>query len=94
VNKDIALGHALARTAGAFVLRQEKTPWWVFWRPLSGEVHVRPGAPIYCVSAVFAPRGLQTRLYHRWSRHDAERGWLTASHIDFELAGGRAGGYR
>lgn len=94
VNKDIAVGHALARTAGTFVLRQEKTPWWVFWRRVSGEVHVRPGEPIYCVSAVFAPRGLQTRLYHRWSRHDPKQGWVTTSHIGFELAGGREGGYR
>ena len=94
VNKDIAVGHALAKSNGDYVLRQEKTPWWVFWRRVSKELHVKPGERIYCVSAVFAPRGLDTRLYHRWSRYDDERGWVTTSHIGFGLAGGREGGYR
>lgn len=94
VKRDIAVGHALTKTEGAYVLRQEKTPWWVFWRRVSKEVRVGPGERIYCVSAVFAPAGLDTRLYHRWSRYDEERGWTTASHIGFGLAGGREGGYR
>lgn len=94
VKKDIAVGHALAKANGDYVLRQEKTPWWVFWRRISKELHVQPGERIYCVSAVFAPRGLDTRLYHRWSRYDADRGWVTTSHIGFGLSGGREGGYR
>ena len=52
------------------------------------------GERIYCVSAVFAPTGLTTRLYHRWSHYDNARGWVTFSHIGFDLAGGRKGGYR
>jgi hypothetical protein len=94
VNKDIAVGHSLTKTDGAYVLRQEKTPWWVFWRRVSKELHVKPGERIYCVSAVFAPTGLDTRLYHRWSHYDDNRGWVTTSHIGFDLAGGREGGYR
>jgi hypothetical protein len=94
VNKDIAMGHALSKEDGTYVLRQEKTPWWVLWRRVSKEVHVRTGERIYCVSAVFAPTGLKTRLYHRWSRYDDARGWVTTSHIGFDLAGGREGGYR
>jgi hypothetical protein len=94
VKRDIAVGHALVKTEGDYVLRQEKTPWWVFWRRVSKELHVKPGERIYCVSAVFAPTGLDTRLYHRWSHYDDNRGWVTASHIGFGLAGGRQGGYR
>ena len=94
VKKDIAVGHALTKDAGVYVLRQEKTPWWVFWRRVSKEVHLKPGERIYCVSAVFAPSGLDTRLFHRWSRYDDARGWVTTSYIGFSLAGGREGGYR
>lgn len=94
VKKDMAVGHDLAISGGGYVLRQEKTPWWVFWRRVSGELHVTPGERIYCVSAVFAPRGLDTRLYHRWSHYEEGRGWATASRIGFSLAGGREGGYR
>lgn len=94
VSKDIAVGHALTRTAGGYVLRQEQAAWWVFWRRTAKALHTRPGEPVYCVCAVFAPRGLQTRLYHRWSWRDPTRGWLTTSLIGFDLAGGREGGYR
>jgi len=94
VKKDMAVGHGLEKSAGDYVLRQEKTPWWVFWRRVSTEVRLRPGERLYCVSAVFAPSGLDTRLYHRWSRYDDDRGWVEASRIGFGLAGGREGGYR
>ena len=94
VKQDVAVGHALVRSDGVYVLRQEKTPWWVFWRRVSKELHVQPGERLYFVSAVFAPTGLATRLYHRWQHYDDKQGWVTTSHIGFDLAGGRAGGYR
>lgn len=92
VKKAIDVGHALTRTAGDYRLLQEKSPWWVFWRRTESEIHLAPGEPIYCVSAVFAPSGLSTRLVHHWQRY--ERGWVTYSRIPFSLAGGRGGGYR
>jgi hypothetical protein len=94
VKRDIAVGHDLTRADGAYLLRQEKTPWWVFWRDVEAEVHLQPGERLYCVSAIFAPSGLTTRLYHRWQRYDARQGWVTTSRIGFDLAGGRSGGYR
>ena len=94
VKKDIAVGHALSKSEGKYWLKQEKTPWWVFWRRISGESHLVSGEPLYCVSAVFAPTGLTTRLYHRWQHYDDTQGWVTYSHIGFTLSGGRADGYR
>lgn len=94
VKRDLAVGHQLVKADGQYRLRLEKTPWWVFWRQVSKEVHLRPGERLYCVSAVFAPRGLETRLHHRWQRQEDGRGWVTYSLIGFNLAGGREGGYR
>lgn len=94
VKRDIAVGHALTRSAGNYVLRQEKTPWWMFWRRVSDEFHLKPGERLYCVSAVFAPSGLDTRLYHRWSHYDDSSGWTPTPRIGFALSGGREGGYR
>ena len=94
VKRDIAVGHALSRSHGDYVLQLEKTPWWLFWRSVSSEFHLEPGERLYCVSAVFAPSGLDTRLYHRWSRYDPDKGWVMTSRIGFGLAGGREGGYR
>jgi hypothetical protein len=94
VKRDIAVGHSLAQANGAYILRQEKSPWWMLWRETQGDIHIRPGERLYCVSAIFAPSGLNTRLYHRWQYHDQRQGWVTTSRIGFDLAGGRSGGYR
>ncbi|MFA6899279.1 MAG: DUF2914 domain-containing protein [Desulfurivibrionaceae bacterium] len=94
VKRDIQVGRNFERVAGEYRLTLEKTSWWVFWRELSGEVHLAPGERLYCVSSVFAPRGLSTRLYHRWEHYDALRGWQTTSRMGFGLSGGRNGGFR
>ncbi|OGQ97944.1 MAG: hypothetical protein A2505_08195 [Deltaproteobacteria bacterium RIFOXYD12_FULL_55_16] len=94
VKRDIQVGRNFAHKGTEFRLTLEKAPWWVFWRELSSEVHLAPGERLYCVSAVFAPRGLNTRLYHRWEHYEAGRGWLTTSRPGFGLAGGRDGGFR
>lgn len=94
VKRDLAVGHDLVRAEGRYRLQLEKTPWWVFWRRVEREVHLAPGERLYCVSAVFAPRGLDTRLYHRWQRYEDGKGWVTWSRVGFGLSGGREGGYR
>lgn len=94
VKRDIAVGHAMARADGLYTLQLEKTPWYVFWRRTSDELRLKPGEKLYCVSSVFAPRGLDTRLYHRWSRHDDKQGWVDTPRIGYGLSGGRKDGYR
>lgn len=94
VNRDIAVGHALVKTDGEYRLQQEKTPWWIFWRKTESKIHLTPGEKLYCVAAIFAPTGLNTRLYHHWRYHDETHGWQTRSRIGFPLSGGRQGGYR
>lgn len=94
VKQDTAVGHALSKANGEYRLRQERAPWWKFWRKSASPLRLAPGEPVYFVSAIFAPRGLDTRLRHRWQRHDGKRGWVTYSDIPFSLAGGREGGYR
>ncbi len=94
VKRDIQVGRNFEYAAGEYRLTLEKTPWWVFWRELSGEVHLAPGERLYCVSSVFAPSGVSTRLYHRWEHYDGLRGWQTTSRMGFGLSGGRDGGFR
>ncbi len=94
VKRDIQVGRNFARVANEYRLTLEKAPWWVFWRGVSHEVHLAPGERLYCVSSVFAPGGLSTRLYHRWEHYEAMRGWVTVSRMGFGLFGGRDGGFR
>jgi hypothetical protein len=94
VKRDIQVGRNFEHVADEYRLTFAKAPRWVFWRESSGEVRLGPGERLYCVSSVFAPIGLSTRLYHRWERYDAKHGWLTTSRIGFDLSGGRDGGFR
>lgn len=94
VKRDIQVGTQLAKTDSAYVLMQDSAPWWMFWRSTSNTVFVQEGDKVYCISAIFAPTGLNTKLYHRWQKYDAKAGWQGVERIGFVLSGGRDQGYR
>ena len=83
VKRDIAVAYALTKVNGDFQLTQQASAWFVL-----------PGQRVYCVSSVFAPPGLNTKLYHRWQLYNKQLGWQTQSLIGFSLAGGRYNGFR
>jgi len=45
------------------------------------------GERLYCVSSVFAPSGLDTRLYHHWQHYERHRLGTAPAH---RLRAGRA----
>lgn len=94
VKRDMAVGTQLQKLDSGYSLAVEQAPWWMPWKLASHELHIASGEPVYCVSSVFAPSGLHTRLYHKWQYKDPKRGWQTASRIGFALAGGREHGFR
>ena len=94
VKRDIQVGTQLQKVAGQYVLQQDKAPWWIFWRDTLNTVHISAGESVYCLSAIYAPSGLDTRLYHRWQHYNAKTGWQTMSRIGFNVAGGRNNGFR
>ena len=94
VKRDIQVGTHFEKTDGEYRVLQDKAPWWIFWRSTLDSLHVSQGEPVYCVSAIFAPKGLETRLYHNWQYYDAKKGWQTKSRVGFGLAGGRNNGFR
>ena len=94
VERDMQLGLNLEKNNGDMVISIEKSPWYKPWRLLFNELHVPAGEKVYCVSSVFAPRGISADLYHRWEYFDKKHGWQSASRIGFGLSGGRQGGFR
>ena len=94
VTRDIEVGTKLEKIDGKYVLQQDKAPLWIFWRSTLNSVHINPGDKVYCISSVFAPAGLEAKLYHRWQFYDEKKGWVTMSRIGFALAGGRNNGFR
>ena len=94
VKRDIAVAYALTKVDGSFQLKQQPSDWFVFWRKTSNDLQVLPGQRVYCVSSVFAPPGLNAKLYHRWQLYNKKLGWQTQSLIGFSLVGGRYNGFR
>jgi hypothetical protein len=94
VIKDIQVGIKLEKVDNTYVMQQDKAPKWRFWKSTLNSVHMTSGDKVYCISAVFAPAGLKTQLFHHWQVYDEKLGWQTMSRIGFKLTGGRNKGYR
>ncbi len=94
VKRDIAVGYAISKVANDYQLSEQASDWWVFWRKTSNDLKTTAGQRVYCFSSVFAPNGLNTRLYHVWQLYDNKRGWQTQSRIGYSLSGGRKNGFR
>lgn len=94
VKRDVQVGIRLERANGQISLMSEPKLWWAPWTLIGNTAAVPEGEKVYCVSSVFAPIGLKTRLFHRWQFKDAKQGWTTMSHIGFDLEGGRQQGFR
>lgn len=94
VKRDIQVGMQLKTDNGEYQLVVDKTTPLNFWRAFDNQIHLTPGQRLYCVSSIFAPRGLSARLYHRWQFYDEAKGWVSTERIGFDLEGGRGGGFR
>ena len=94
VKRDLKMGVALEKSPDQYLLTYEKSSWLQPWRLFNDELHLAADGRLYCVSSVFAPSGLKTRLYHHWQYYDQKVGWQEAGRIGFDMTGGRDGGFR
>lgn len=94
VKRDIQMGTQLTKVAGEYQLLVDESTRLDYWNIFDDEIHLGAGERLYCVSSIFAPRGLSARLYHRWQNYDKDKGWVSTERIGFDLEGGRDGGFR
>ena len=86
--------HDVSRVSGGYELTYENPRWYRAFDEDDSTFHFRPGDKAWCFTAVFAPSGMGTEIWHRWEHYDAEEGWVQTDRIRFDLKGGRAEGYR
>lgn len=92
---DAGIYHGAKRVNGDFQVKEEEEP--PEWQALFGShtiMHIQPGAKLYLYNAIFAPRGLNTRIVHEWQRLDPKLGWVTQQRISVPIVGGRENGFR
>ena len=90
---DAGVYHGAKRVNGNFVVAQEEEP--PEWQALFGThaiMHIQPGAKLYLYNAVFAPKGLNTRIVHDWQWLNPGKGWQSQQRISVPIAGGREDG--
>lgn len=92
---DAGIYHDVRRVGADFQARVEDEP--PDWEALFGTreiLHVQPGAKLYLYTAVFAPRGLHTRIVHDWEWLAPGKGWQSQQRVPVEISGGREDGFR
>ena len=92
---DAGVYHQVKHVGADYQAAQEDEP--PEWQALFGThaiMHIQKGSKLYLYNAVFAPRGLRTRLVHDWQWLSPGKGWQTQQRIPIDISGGRADGYR
>ena len=92
---DAGVYHEVKRAGADFQAQQEEEP--PEWQALFGThaiMHVQKGAKLYLYNAVFAPRGLRTRIVHDWQWLQPGKGWVSQQRISVPITGGREDGFR
>lgn len=94
VKREVAIAYDIKKEGDHYYLTQQRVGWWAIWSKTSNRLSLTPGQRVYCFSSVFAPTGLETRLYHNWQKRSDKYGWQTQSRVGFDVSGGRQNGYR
>ena len=92
---DAGVYHEVKRAGADFQAAQEDEP--PEWQALFGThaiMHIQKGAKLYVYNAVFAPRGLHTRIVHDWQWLQPGKGWVSQQRVSVPIMGGREDGYR
>jgi len=92
---DAGIYHQVTRIGSDFQAAEEDEP--PAWQALFGThaiMHVQKGAKLYLYNAVFAPRGLNTRIVHDWQWLQPGQGWVSQQRVSVPIQGGREDGYR
>jgi hypothetical protein len=92
---DAGVYHDVSRDGANFQAAVEEEP--PEWESLFGTrpiLHVQAGSKLYLYNAVFAPRGLRTRIVHDWQWLQPGKGWQSQQRVPVEITGGREDGFR
>lgn len=87
--------YEITRSNGKFHLTYDRPSFYEFLETSADPFYWTEGEPVYCFVSIFAPTDFQTNVRHEWQRYDAEESaWITTDNLNYEIQGGRRGGYR
>ncbi len=87
--------HHVHREGEQYHLRFAQPEWYQIFKKWENPFYYTQGDTAFCFTAIFAPTRLRTQIQHVWEHYDEEQErWLTTDQLQFEIRGGREGGYR
>jgi hypothetical protein len=92
--KTAGIYHGISKTAAGYEVQYVRPPFYRFWRRYDNPYYLASGEAVCCFTAIFAPRKIQVRVRHIWSRYAKSAGWLVTDRMEYEISGGREGGFR
>lgn len=90
----IGVYHSIEKIEDTYQVTFEKTLWYTWWHDTSTTFSYEEGARLYCFTAIYAPQGISTRVFHRFEYKNADGSWETILRIPFVISGGREHGFR
>lgn len=87
--------HRVQKSDRQFLVSYEQAPLFKLWQSYDRTFHYAPGDTVFVFTSIFAPTDLKKRVEHEWKWYDPREGdWHVTDHIQFDVEGGREGGYR
>lgn len=89
------VAHNVSIENNDYVVSFERHESYMFWRDHKLKFHYTNDEKVYIFSSIFAPTDLKKSVSHRWKWYnEINDEWDLVEDIDFEITGGRSGGFR
>jgi len=86
------VAHNIEKENGTYTVTYQKSG---LFSAFDNETSYTPGDSLFIFTSIFAPADLKKRVNHHWQWKNSQTGdWETSDKIEFEITGGRDGGYR
>lgn len=91
--KEFGIYYNIKRDGNDYLVTEEPIAWYKFKE--KNQYHHESGGSLFAFSSVFAPTDIQSDIIHEWSFYNELSGaWELKSKIQYQIFGGRDGGYR
>ncbi len=95
VQKNMALSLKIQKENNEYRATVAKKPWYYFLKPGRQNIQKPLNQPVSCFSSIFAPDGIETKIYHQWEYYnERQKSWQKRDKIGFQIKSGRSSGYR
>lgn len=86
------VAHNVEKQNGSYEVTYQESG---FLSAFDKETYYKPGDSLFIFTSIFAPADLKKKVNHHWQwMNPRTEDWETSDKIEFEITGGRDGGYR